>query len=84
MPMATSPPNPPTTTSHDDVLARLPGDALRALGDAGQPERANVIAGLAWAALRRERPVAAQRINVLMHRLARQQDVLETREEHNE
>lgn len=47
--------------------------ALRALGDAGEPEAANRLAGLAWAALRVESPRCAQRVNGLMHRLARQQ-----------
>jgi uncharacterized protein (DUF2249 family) len=55
-------------------LAALLAAALRALGDAGQPEAANRLAGRAWSALRRTQPVAAQRINGLMHRLARQQD----------
>lgn len=46
-------------------------DALRALGTGGQPETANRLAGRAWAALRRTHPTEAQRINALMHQLAR-------------
>jgi uncharacterized protein (DUF2249 family) len=68
----------PDTT---DALAGLLVRALRALGDAGEPEPANRLAGQAWAALRHERPAAAQRINGLMHRLARQEASLTTREE---
>jgi uncharacterized protein (DUF2249 family) len=67
----------PDTT---DALAGLLVRALRALGDAGEPEPANRLAGQAWAALRHERPAAAQRINGLMHRLARQEASLTTRE----
>lgn len=55
-------------------------DALRALGDAGQPEAANRLGGQAWAALRRTHPDAAQRINGLMHRLARQEDRVAARD----
>ena len=64
-----------------DVLVGLLVSALRALGDAGAPEPANRLAGQAWAALRHERPAAAQRINGLMHRLARQEAAITTREE---
>jgi uncharacterized protein (DUF2249 family) len=64
-----------------EALAGLLVCALRALGDAGAPEPANRLAGQAWAALRHERPAAAQRINGLMHRLARQEARLTTREE---
>jgi uncharacterized protein (DUF2249 family) len=46
-------------------------DALGALGASGQPESANRLAGRAWAVLRREHPEQAQRINALMHKLAR-------------
>ena len=64
-----------------DALVPLLVAALRALGDTGKPEAANRLAGQAWAALRRERPAAAQRINGLMHRLARQQAEATTTEE---
>ncbi len=46
-------------------------DALRALEAAGRPEAASRLAGRAYAALRREHPEHAQRINALMHRLTR-------------
>jgi uncharacterized protein (DUF2249 family) len=49
-------------------------DALRALEAAGQPEAASRLAGRAYAALRREHPEHAQRINALMHRLTRNID----------
>jgi len=59
-------------------LVPLLTEALRALGDAGEPVAANRIAGRAWAVLRREDPAAAQRINGLMHRLARQESAAAT------
>ncbi len=46
-------------------------DALRALGAAGHSEAACRLAGHAYVALRHEHPAQAQRINALMHRLAR-------------
>ncbi|HET6869258.1 MAG TPA: DUF2249 domain-containing protein [Solirubrobacteraceae bacterium] len=46
-------------------------DALRALDAAGQPGPACRLAGRAYAVLRHEHPVHAQRINALMHRLVR-------------
>jgi hypothetical protein len=46
-------------------------DALRALGESGQPETANRLAGQAWAVLRHRHPAEAQCVNALMHRLAR-------------
>lgn len=59
-------------------LVPLLTDALRALGDAGEPVVANRIAGRAWAVLRHADPAAAQRINGLMHRLARQESAAAT------
>ncbi len=53
-----------------DLTAVL-SDALRALGAGGQPETACRLAGRAYAVLRNDHPVHAQRINALMHRLAR-------------
>ena len=53
------------------ALTALLIDALRELGDAGDPEAASRLAGRAYSALRREHPDHAQRINALMHRLAR-------------
>ncbi len=49
-------------------------DALRALEAAGQSEAASRLAGRAYAALRREHPEHAQRINALMHGLTRNTD----------
>jgi uncharacterized protein (DUF2249 family) len=49
-------------------------DALRALEAAGQPQPASRLAGRAYAALRRDHPEQAQRINALMHRLTRNTD----------
>lgn len=46
-------------------------DALRALAATGRADAANRLAGRAYAALRHEHPTQAQRINVLMHALAR-------------
>ena len=53
------------------ALTRVLVDALRALGEAGRPERANRLAGQAWAVLRRRHPAEARRVGALMHRLAR-------------
>jgi len=50
-----------------DVLLR----ALRALGEAGQPDAASRLAARAWLALRDEHPRQAQRVNGTMHHLAR-------------
>ncbi len=58
------------------VLAGLLWEALRELGNAGEPERANRIGGRAWSALRRRDAKAAHKINGLMHRLARQEAAL--------
>lgn len=44
--------------------------ALKELGDAGQADRANRLAASAYTLLRKGEPDQAQRINVLMHRLA--------------
>ncbi len=57
-------------------LAKLLLASLRALGDAGEPVRANQIAAKAWSALRHTHPKPAHKINGLMHRLARQEDAL--------
>ena len=61
----------PTTTEATDALVAVLSDALRALADTGRSDQANRLAGRAYAALRRGQPAQAQRINVLMHRLAR-------------
>jgi len=44
---------------------------LRALGQAGEPDRALELAATAWSHLRREDPRQAERINGCMHFLAR-------------
>ena len=53
-----------------DALTTVLIESLGALGAAGRPEPACRLAGSAYAALRREHPDQAQRINDLMHRLA--------------
>lgn len=58
-------------TRVNDDLVRLLTRALRALGDAGQPAEANIIGGKAWSAIRHVHPRAAQRINGMMHYLAK-------------
>lgn len=55
-------------------LTRVLGRALRALGEAGRPAHASRLAAAAWALLRRERPVEAERLNGLLHYLARLPD----------
>ena len=45
--------------------------ALRALGQAGQPDRALPLAASAWSLLRRQDPEQAERVNRTMHYLAR-------------
>lgn len=54
-----------------EQLTRILTEALRALGDAGEPRLANTLAGQAWSAIRRVNPHSAQRINGLMHYLAK-------------
>jgi len=63
-----------TATEPVAALAALLIDAFRELGAAGQPEAASRLAARAYAALRRDHPDHAQRINTLMHRLARMTD----------
>lgn len=52
-------------------LTRLLARALRALGDAGRPVDASRLAASGWSALRHDHPVDAERLNGLMHYLAR-------------
>ena len=62
------------TTQDADSLAALAEvleEALWALGASGQPEAANRLAGRAYVALRGTHPDLAERVNVLMHRVAR-------------
>jgi uncharacterized protein (DUF2249 family) len=53
------------------ALNRVLREALTALGRAGHPEAASRLAGQAWSALRHGHPAEAQRINALMHGLAK-------------
>lgn len=66
------------SASVDRELVRLLTQTLRQLGEAGQPDRANRLAGQAWSVARRTDPVAARRINGLMHYLARLPDPIDT------
>jgi hypothetical protein len=50
-----------------DVLVK----ALRGLGQAGRPDAASRLAATAWWALRTQHPRQAERINGVMHYLAR-------------
>jgi Zn-dependent protease with chaperone function len=64
----------PTRAGDEDLvpaLTRLLARALRALGEAGQPVRASQLAATGWSALRHEHPSDAERLNGLMHYLAR-------------
>jgi uncharacterized protein (DUF2249 family) len=54
-----------------DEITRILVGTLRALGAAGRPVQALRLAASGYAVLRRERPLAAQRINAVMHSLAR-------------
>lgn len=54
-----------------EALTAVLSDALRALAADGHAEEANRLAGRAYAALRREHPDEARRINALMHQLTR-------------
>ena len=64
----------PVQTESSQAVTNVLADALRALEAAGRPEDASRLAGRAYAALRREHPEHAQRINALMHRLTRNID----------
>ena len=58
-----------------DELAVALGKATLALGRAGQPVEALRLAAAGYAAVRREHPEAARRLNGVMHSLARLPDV---------
>ncbi len=63
-----------TTRTTDPAVAQLTTSlarALRRLGDVGEPTTAARIAAEAYGALRREHAAAAERINQVMHYLAR-------------
>lgn len=58
----------------DPTVDRLAGifvQALRALGEAGEPVRANRLAADGYALLRHDAPLAAERLNGVMHHLVR-------------
>jgi uncharacterized protein (DUF2249 family) len=57
-----------------DELASVLVQATVALARAGRPAEANRLAGRGYAAVRRTRPEAAQRLNRAMHGLARMLD----------
>ncbi len=54
-----------------DVLTTALVAALRQLGGAGRPRAANRIAATAWSGVRHDQPRAAERLNGVMHHLAR-------------
>ncbi len=54
-----------------DVLAATLVKAVLELGRAGQPQRANRLAAVAYAAVRHDHPDATRRLNGVMHSLAR-------------
>jgi uncharacterized protein (DUF2249 family) len=54
-----------------EALTAVLSDALRALAADGHAEEADRLAGRAYAALRREHPDQARRLNALMHQLTR-------------
>jgi hypothetical protein len=58
----------------DDLAVAL-AKATLALGRAGQPVEALRLAAIGFAAVRRDRPAAAKRLNGVMHSLARLPDV---------
>jgi hypothetical protein len=57
--------------SHLRTLNRLLIRAVKALGDAGEPDLACRIAAEAWATLRMEAPDEAERLNGALHYLTR-------------
>ena len=66
--------NDPAEAEPVPALTALLIDAVRALGSAGQPQVASRLAGRAYSTLRGDHPDQGQRINALMHRLARMTD----------
>src|SRR5512146_311860 len=68
---AAMPDAPRTETDDLKALNRLLIRALKALGDAGESETACRLAAEAWAALRKERPGEAERLNGALHYLTR-------------
>ncbi|MHB8425525.1 MAG: hypothetical protein ACYDB9_10330 [Gammaproteobacteria bacterium] len=53
------------------ILNRLFMQALLALGEAGEPERACRLAAAGWTTLRRQHPREAERLNGTLHALTR-------------
>lgn len=66
----------PPATDQEPVtaLTRLLSRAVRALGQAGHPADASRLAADGWAALRHQHPAEAERLNGVMHYLARLPD----------
>ncbi len=69
--MIETPEAPHLETDHLHRLNRLLIQAVKALGDEGQTDRACRIAAEAWAALRKEWPEEAERLNGALHYLTR-------------
>jgi uncharacterized protein (DUF2249 family) len=63
-----------------EQTAELLCRSLRALGRAGRPVEASRLAAEAWWALHETHPRAAQRVNGLMHHLARMPDEIDPTE----
>ena len=68
------------TTDAVDRLTSALVRALRRLGAAGEPVEASRIAADAWSALRHDQPRAADRLNGVMHHLARLESDAPTRQ----
>lgn len=62
---------PPSSSRPIDRLADALVIALRRLGEAGEPVAASRVAADAWSAVRHEEPRIAERLNGVMHHLAR-------------
>lgn len=60
------------------ALIRVLVRALRGLGEAGEPERANRLAAQAWSATRHTDPAIAEKLNGTMHYLSRLPDPANT------
>lgn len=61
----------PSATRPIDDLASVTVAALRRLGEAGEPVTASQLAARAYVSLRRDEPRIAERLNGVMHHLAR-------------
>lgn len=66
-----------------DALTRVLVKACRQLGNAGHPSDASRIAAEGWSLLRGRYPGHAERINGVMHYLARLEDRFEARQFHH-